>query len=361
MQKTNFRFIFAHKTERMQPTERYFPAEWEQQSLIQLTWPHADTDWAYCLKEITSTFLDLSEAITRYERLLIAGPDTDSIRQQLQARLSPEAMLRVCFCQCPTDDTWARDHGALTLLSRDRRPEKSALLDFRFNGWGEKFPSRNDNAISRHIAKAGLFASPLEDHDDFVLEGGSVESDGKGTIFTTSQCLLAPHRNQPLTAIEIEAELKKRLCAERVVWLHHGTLIGDDTDGHIDTIVRCAPDDTLIYIKCTDTSDEQYDDFAALEKELHALRTSDGRPYRLIPLPMPKAMYEGDYRLPATYANFVVINGAVIVPTYGQPETDSLAARAIGSAFPQRDIICIDASTVVRQHGSLHCLTMQYY
>ena len=345
----------------MQEPERYFPAEWERQSFIQLTWPHAGTDWAYCLDAITDTFVQLSAAITRYEDLLIVTPETESVRQLLSAHLTPEAMLRVKFCECPTDDTWARDHGALTLCCRDGKPGNALLLDFRFNGWGEKFPSMHDNAISRHIASAGLFASSLVSHDDFVLEGGSVESDGNGTVFTTSQCLLAPHRNQPLTEAEIEAELKRRLQASRVVWLHHGVLTGDDTDGHIDTIVRCAPNDTLLYVECHDPNDEQYDSFVALSEELHSLRTPTGLPYRLIALPMPQAIYEDGQRLPATYANFVVINGAVIVPTYGQPENDTLAAQLIGSAFPDRDIVCIDASTVVRQHGSLHCLTMQYY
>ena len=335
-----------------------FPAEWEPQRMVQLTWPHADTDWRDYLDEITETFLLLADAIATRERLLIVTPDTAATGQQLARRLSDKALRQVTLFECPTNDTWARDHGALTLLSDNGDRQ---LLDFQFNGWGKKFPADLDNAINRRMAAAGIFDTPLADHNDFVLEGGSVETDGRGTVFTTNQCLLAPHRNQPLSIDDIEAELKERLHARRVVWLHHGQLIGDDTDGHIDTIVRCAPDDTLLYTACDDTDDEQYTDFKALEDELRTLRTESGTPYRLLPLPMPDAIFDNGDRLPATYANFLVVNGAVIVPIYGQPEKDSKAADIIRQAYPDRDIICIDASTIIRQHGSIHCLTMQYH
>lgn len=326
--------------------------------MIQLTWPHAATDWAYCLDEITATFLDLAEAITRYERLLVVTPDIAGTYQQLAQRLSVEALRQTTLFECPTNDTWARDHGALTLLANDGSQE---LLDFQFNGWGEKFPADLDNAINRRLADANLLGTPLSDHNDFVLEGGSVETDGCGTVFTTAQCLLAPHRNQPLTLEGIETQLKERLHARRIVWLHHGHLVGDDTDGHIDTIVRTAPDDTLLYIRCNDKRDPQHDDFQRLEKQLEELRTLDGKPYRLLPLPMPRALYDDDgERMPATYANFLVINGAVLVPTYNQTDNDQAAMRTIATAFPGRDIIGIDARQIIRQHGSIHCCTMQY-
>jgi len=194
---------------------------------------------------------------------------------------------------------------------------------------------------------------------DFVLEGGSIESDGKGTIMTTECCLMAPNRNQPMDKEDIEEELRFRLKAKRIIWLKHGSLIGDDTDGHIDTIVRLAPNDTLLYNKCTDENDEQYADFVALEEELKELRTLDGKPYKLIPLPQPDAIYDEGERLPATYANFLIINGAVLVPTYNQEEKDKEACEAIKKSFPDREIIAIDSRTIVRQHGSIHCRTMQ--
>ena len=338
----------------------YFPAEWQSQCFIQLTWPHAGTDWAYCLDEITETFIQMSEAITRYEPLLVVTPDTKATHDILAARLTPKAIRWVTLFECPTNDTWARDHGPLTLQVIGGG-EHARLLDFKFNGWGCKFPAELDNAISSRLALAGLLPHPLEDHNDFVLEGGSVESDGCGTIFTTSSCLLAPHRNQPMDRDEIERQLLRRLHAQRVVWLDHGILAGDDTDGHIDTIVRCASNDKLLYVRCDNKDDEHYEDFKALQRQLLDLRTLKGKPYQLLPLPMPDAIYEEGFRLPATYANFVILNGGVLVPTYGQPANDEWAIQTIARAFPGREVIPIDATTVIRQHGSLHCLTMQYH
>ena len=196
---------------------------------------------------------------------------------------------------------------------------------------------------------------------DFVLEGGSIESDGKGTVFTTSSCLLAPHRNQPMTKDEIEARLKRDLYAERVLWIDYGNLVGDDTDGHIDTLVRIAPNDTLLYIGCDDETDEQFDELKKMEEQLRTFRTLEGEPYKLVKLPTPRPILDEDNeRLPATYANFLIMNGAVLVPTYNQPDLDAEAMRLIGEVFPDREIVGIDCRSVIKQHGSLHCCTMQY-
>lgn len=308
------------------------PAEWEPQSGVQLTWPHALTDWAPMLDEITETYRQMADAIGRYEPVLIVEP--------------------------PSNDTWARDHAFITLTGGSG---KALLLDFKFNGWGEKFPADLDNAINRRLYDEGRVMGEYRDCLDFVLEGGSIESDGCGTVFTTSCCLLAPHRNQPLTREQIADELKRRLCARRIVWIDHGQLTGDDTDGHIDTLVRICPDDTLLYVGCDDPHDEQYCELRLMEEQLLTLRTLDGRPYRLVKLPMPRPIYDDDgQRLPATYANFLVVNGAVICPTYGQPDLDAEALRLIGQAFPGRDVIGIDSRPIIRQHGSIHCCTMQY-
>ena len=311
------------------------PAEWERQSAVQLTWPHAGTDWAFMLPEITAVYEEMKREISKREPVIIV----DDI---------------------PHNDTWARDHGFITV----EEDGQLRLLDFCFNGWGEKFPAELDNEINRHLYEQGLVKGIYEDHLDFVLEGGSIESDGKGTIFTTHCCLMAPHRNQPLTQAEIEERLKLWLGAERIVWLNHGSLIGDDTDGHIDTLVRICPNDTLLYIG----ADEDHPDLKAMEQELQTLRTLEGRPYRLLRLPLPRPIYDradelevrGE-RLPATYANYLVINGAVLVPTYDQPDLDAEALRIIGEAYPDREIVGIDCQAVIKQHGSLHCCTMQYY
>ena len=315
------------------------PAEWERQSAVQLTMPHEHTDWAPILPEILAVYEEMRREISKREPLIIV----DDI---------------------PHNDTWARDHGFITCLTPNPSPigegdEKVILLDFKFNGWGEKFPAELDNEINRHLYERGLVKGLYEDHLDFVLEGGSIESDGKGTIFTTTCCLMAPHRNQPLTQTEIEERLKEYLGAERIVWLNHGSLIGDDTDGHIDTLVRIAPDDTLIYTG----GDGDHPDLVEMEKELMELRTMEGKRYRLLKLPLPRPIYDTSAinRLPATYANYLVINGAVLVPTYNQSDLDAEAMRIIGEAFPDREIVGIDCRAVVQQHGSLHCCTMQYY
>ncbi len=342
-------------------TKYSLPPEWYPQSGIQLTWPHAHTDWADYLNQITVTFLEMTRAIARHEKVLIVTPYVDDVRAMVLSATDASLHSNIVFRPCPTNDTWARDHAFLSLLSADSPEEHPAqLVDFQFNGWGRKFEAAFDNRINARLFFEGAFRGTLVNRNEFVLEGGSVESDGRGTIFTTSQCLLAPHRNQPLSQAAITERLKRWLGAERIVWLDHGNLIGDDTDGHIDTIVRTAPDDTLLYIGTDNVNDPQHDDFKALEAQLQTLRTLDGHPYRLLRLPIPDAIHDGEDRLPATYANFVIINGAVLCPTYAQPHHDQEAVATLQKAFPDREIIPIDARTVIRQHGSLHCLTMQY-
>jgi len=319
------------------------PAEWEPQEGVQLTWPHAGTDWAPILNDITVVYHSMAREIARRERLIVVAPE-DAARDCVKII-------------CPTNDTWARDHGFISLVDDNGHRR---LLDYKFNGWGEKFEASLDNAINRRLYNLGEIAGEYSDNLDFVLEGGSIESDGRGTIFTTSQCLLAPHRNQPMTKAEIEERLRRDLCAERVLWIDYGNLIGDDTDGHIDTIVRVCPDDTLLYMGCDNPEDEQYEDLRKMEAQLQSFRTLEGKPYRLMKLPMPHPIYDGEDRLPATYANFLIINDAVLCPTYNQPDIDSEALRIIAKAFPDREIIGIDCCPVIRQHGSLHCCTMQF-
>ncbi len=338
----------------------YLPAEWEKQSAIQLTWPHEKTDWQEYLDDIFNTYAEMADAITRHENLIVVSPEPDVVRAYLSKTLSTKQLERVSFHKCPTNDTWARDHGFITLKDKEDNSKK-VLLDFKFNGWGEKFKANLDTKINRSLFDKAIVKGEYIDLNDFVLEGGSIESDGKGSVFTTSCCLLAPHRNQPLTQDEIENKLKDYLHAERIVWIDYGQLTGDDTDGHIDTLVRTAPNDTLVYVGCDDAADEQFNELKSMEEQLKGLRTIDGNPYRLLRLPMPDAMFYDDERLPATYANFIIINDAVVYPTYNQPEKDEEARRVIQQAFPDREMIGIDSSIVVRQHGSLHCCSMQLY
>jgi len=319
------------------------PAEWEEQCMVQLTWPHEATDWLPTLSEITATYVRMAVEIARRERLLIVAPEPNKALAAIRPYATNEEMGRISTFACPTNDTWARDHGFITLTCGDYK----RLLDFRFNGWGEKFESSLDNAINRRLFDARVVEGDYVDCTDFVLEGGSIESDGRGTVFTTSTCLLAPHRNQPLTKWQIEERLKRELCAERIVWLDCEQMVGDDTDGHIDTMVRVAPNNTLLY-----NEGLTFKDGAQADSSL--------KDFLLVPLPMPRPIIVDGEQLPATYANFLVINGAVLCPTYNQPDLDDNACQTIASAFPNREIVPIDCRNIIVQHGSLHCCTMQF-
>lgn len=329
--------------------------EWAPQSGVMLTWPHAGTDWAPMLDEVTGCYLRLAAAIAGRGPLLVVAPDAGAVRALLADALSAEAFGRVRVFACPTDDTWSRDHGFLTFGG-----PRPTLLDFRFNGWGGKFPAALDNAINARLYAAGLFDGDYRDCLGFELEGGSIETDGRGTLLTTSRCLLNANRNGGLSRGEAEQRLSHLLGVDRFLWLDHGALEGDDTDSHVDTLARLCPADTILY--CTaPAGDDHHDELAAMERELRAFRTREGRPYRLLALPLPAPVRDDDgQRLPATYANYLVMDSAVLVPTYAQPEADALALRVVAEAYPGREIVGVDCRALVRQHGSLHCATMQF-
>jgi agmatine/peptidylarginine deiminase len=329
------------------------PAEWEQQQAVMLAWPHAKTDWAYMLNEVEDCYEQIARAITKHAKLLIVAPDTSSI----QARLSDCDREKLYFLDIDTNDTWTRDYGPLTAETPGGKP---LILDFRFNGWGMKFAANFDNQATRTLLGRKVFSAPYECCKHLVLEGGSVESDGCGTILTTTCCLTAPNRNEPMSRSEVEAEVLSRFGARKMLWLDHGSLAGDDTDGHIDTLCRLAPGNAILYTGCADRNDEHYADLTAMAEQLRTLTNADGEPFHLIELPLPQAIFDDDgYRLPATYANYLVLNNAVLMPTYGQPMNDRLAADTLRVAFPDREIRCVDCRALIRQHGSLHCATMQ--
>lgn len=337
--------------------ETFLPAEWFPQSGVQLTWPHAGTDWNYMLPEVTECYLHMAYEIAIREKLLIVSPEPEKVKCLLEEKMPARVLDNIRWTQCPTNDTWARDHGFITLLNE----QGALLLDFRFNGWGMKFAANWDNRINRRLAETEILKGEYVNCLDFVLEGGSIESDGAGTILTTSECLLSPNRNDKLSREEIEVQLKEFFNARRVLWLDHGYLAGDDTDSHIDTLARFCPNDTIAYVQCTNPDDEHYRTLQLMEEQLRTFRTENGEPYRLLPLPMPAAIYDEDnQRLPATYANFLVTNRCVLMPTYGQPVTDDEARRVLQKAFPKFDITGIDCRALIRQHGSLHCCTMQF-
>lgn len=335
----------------------YLPAEWHEQEFVQLTWPHEHTDWAPMLDEVQKCYVAMARAIAAHARLVIVTPQPDLVRQQL-----PE-IEDIHIIRCDTNDTWARDHAFVTCLEDGERH----LMDYQFNGWGLKFAANLDNQINKTVAASGIISGAYHDKLDFVLEGGSIESDGVGTLLTTTSCLLAPNRNARYSKQTIETRLCEDLGAERVLWLRHGHLDGDDTDGHIDTLARFCDTKTIAYVRCEDKNDPHYASLRMMEEELKQFRTSTGEPYKLVPLPLPRPIYDKDtenignlQRLPATYANFLITNRAVLLPTYAQKDNDAKAVQALRSAFPRHDIIAIDCQVLIRQHGSLHCCTMQY-
>ena len=329
------------------------PAEWEAQDAVLLAWPHTDSDWQPILAQVIPVFLELTRQISRFEQVLIVTPEPEQVSKQiLSAGISLE---RIKIYPMPTNDTWSRDFGPITVLC-DHQPR---LLDFGFNAWGLKFAADQDNQITRRLHEAGAFGATSREISGLILEGGSIESDGAGTLLTTSECLLNPNRNPQLNQNQLEAELKQLLGAEQVLWLEHGYLAGDDTDSHIDTLARLCPEQTILYVRCDDPTDEHFSALQLMEKQLRSFRTLAGEPFRLLPLPWPQASYDDEgTRLPATYANYLVINDAVLVPSYSDP-ADTAAHHVIAAAFPDREIIPIDCRPLIWQHGSLHCVTMQ--
>lgn len=331
------------------------PAEWYPQSAVQLTWPHEETDWCSILDEVIPCFVEIAKAVVRHENLIIVCQDVDLVKTQLGDDIDYS---RVIFKTMPTNDTWARDHGAITVLENG----EPVIYDFTFNGWGMKFAAGLDNQITRNLHAQNTFAPNVayKNKLSFVLEGGSVESDGKGTLLTTAECLLSVNRNEHMSKEEVEQYLKDTLGFDRILWLNHGYLAGDDTDSHVDTLARLCDEQTIAYVKCDDRDDEHYEALARMEEELESFTTRDGSPYRLIELPMADAVeYDGE-RIPATYANFLIINNAVLLPFYNSPVKDELARQVLQAAFPDREVIGIDCSALIKQHGSLHCVTMQY-
>ncbi|MDR3704871.1 MAG: agmatine deiminase family protein [Paludibacteraceae bacterium] len=331
------------------------PAEWAPQSGVQLTWPHEKTDWKNILNEVIPCFAAIASEIAKREKLLIICHDKEVVNLQLSTNINRD---NVQLVEMETNDTWARDHGGISVFVNN----EPYIYDFCFNGWGMKFPANLDNLITRNLYfQRNVFEGNVgyQNMLHCVLEGGSIESDGKGTILTTAECLLSENRNEYKSQEEIEDYLKTIFGAERVLWLNNGYLAGDDTDSHIDTLARFCTKDTIAYVQCTDNTDEHFEELKLMEDELQAFRTLDGKPYNLIPLPMADEVIDDEDRLPATYANFLIVNEAVLYPTYNSAK-DEIAKQQLQKAFPDHEIVGINCLSLIKQHGSLHCVTMQY-
>lgn len=316
----------------MRPTLK---AEWERHGAVMLSWPHSRTDWNYMLAEVQACYRDIIAALERAgEHVVVLAPAAEAPEFDSE---------RITVIHVDTNDTWIRDYGPLTLTD-------GTLLDFRFNAWGQKFASNLDNQTTASLARLKALKAPVSCEKDMVFEGGSIESDGRGTLLTTACCLLAPNRNEPMGREAIERELLRRLGARKLIWLDCEPLSGDDTDGHIDTIARLAPGNTILYTP-----------LPGLQEQLREMTNADGEPFNLIELPAPDPIADPDDAspLPATYANYLATERAILLPVYGQPLNDRRAAQTLQVVFPDRDIIEVDCRALIRQHGSLHCATMQ--
>lgn len=332
------------------------PAEWEPQDAVMLTWPHKGTAWNWIIDEVTELYEALATVISDYADVIIAAPEDElaSIRARLEAMGAP--MEYIYLYPCVSNDTWTRDHGPLSVETADG----FKLLDFKFNGWGNKFPHELDDQVTRQLFAQHAFPHATLEEQDWVLEGGSVETDGQGTLLTTSSCLLNKNRNPDLHKADIEARLKVAFGVRKINWLDHGYLAGDDTDSHIDTLARLCPNNTIVYTACDDTQDEHYVSLRKMEEQLKTFTDADGKAYRLLPLPWAGEVLGRDSgsRLPATYANFLVVNEVVLVPIYDLP-MDEEALEVISQAFPGFEIMGIPCLSLIEQGGSLHCITMQ--
>ena len=352
-----------------------FPAEWESQAAVLLAWPHADTDWAPWLKEVEQSYVELARAIlARAGLLLLVKNKTLEARAlRLIDRDEARASGKLRTTRYDYDDTWLRDTGPLTLskdgLGTDTL-SKHALntvaadgsatfrwLDFSFTGWGGKYGASKDDKIIQHLAGLQEFAAIEHVPISFALEGGAIESDGAGTLLTTWNCLSKRHPDK--SRAQIETILLQNLSVQRILWLEHGELAGDDTDAHIDTLARFAGTDCIVYQSCDDASDPHFAPLGAMAAEIAQLKLVGGNPYRSIALPWAPTLTASDgRRLAASYANYLVLNGAILMPGYGV-ESDIAASMQLSLAFPQHEIVVVPARSLIEQNGSLHCVTMQ--
>lgn len=323
---------------------KYLIGEFEEQSFTQIIFPHAKTDWNCCLEDAQRNFIEIIKSIIKYQKCLVVCANLADVKSKFQEHQN------LFFVEYQTDDCWARDISALCVFKDD----KVQLLDFEFNGWGGKFDAQKDDAMTKNIVH---HYNTTTKQINFILEGGAIESNGVDTILTTSKCMLNTNRNTHLDALQITQKLNQYFGASKILYLNHGYLAGDDTDSHIDTLARFISKETIMYIKSTDRDDEHYLELEMMEKELFVFAKEHN--FKLIALPMTDALYFEGERLPATYANFLFLNGAVLVPTYGVKQ-DADALRIFRDTFKDRDIIPIECSTLIRQHGSLHCVTMNF-
>lgn len=318
----------------------FFPAEWNNQDAIVIAWPTEHTDWHSNLLDTQRTVTKIIDQISDHQKIIL-------LHHQATSYPFRELNDNIHIFHLNYDDTWTRDFIGISTYDNGH----PIFNNFEFNAWGNKFKNNNDNKVNIQLDSLLSKNTEMINHSNIILEGGSIESNGNGIVLTTEKCLLNKNRNNNLNKKEIESYLKSTLLIDEIIWLSHGVIKGDDTDAHIDTLARFCNQDTIAY--SIDSSSE----LIAMEEELQTLAQSNSKKFNLIPLPIPNYTLKGK-RLPATYTNFLITNNKVLVPVYNKPE-DEFAIKQFKSCFNTREVVPINCEALIRQGGSLHCLTMQ--
>ncbi len=328
----------------------YYPAEWTPHAATWISWPHNPATWPDKFEPVPAVYAAFVRAVAPFEPVHILAGRESVMRQ---AREMVGDVPNVTLHDIATNDAWVRDYGPLFLTGRERLPP--AMVDFRYNAWGGKYPpfDLDDRAAAKINESLGM----KRFDPGVILEGGSIDVNGRGTLLTTESCLLNPNRNPHLSPSQVERYLADYLAASKVIWLH-GDMAGDDTDGHIDQLARFVDESTVVAAVEEDPSDENFEPLAENWRRLQSATDQDGRKLTVLPLPMPRAKFHDGQRLPASYANFYIANGVVVVPTFDDP-ADAIAVETLGQCFAGRRIEPIGALDLVWGLGAFHCMTQQ--
>lgn len=337
-----------------------FPAEFAPQRAMWLSWPHKEASWPGKLQTIYKPYCEFILQVSRHQAVCINVAD-EAMKQfalgelkRYESLVEGARLSEVTFYFNPTNDAWCRDHGPAFVVNR--KTGEKAIVDWGYNAWGDKYPPYDlDDVIPTRIGEALGHKVFLP---NIVMEGGSVEFNGKGTLLTTTACLLNKNRNPHLSQKQIEEYLMEYYGVDHILWLGDG-IVGDDTDGHIDDITRFVNEDTVVTVVEEDRNDDNYELLQENLKLLKGMRLQDGKPLKVIELPMPKAVIYEDQRLPASYANFYIANKCVIVPTFRDTVNDRRALDILQGCFPDREVIGIDSTDLIWGLGSFHCLSQQ--
>ncbi len=332
-----------------------FPPEWIKHEATWLSWPHKEESWPGKIDKIYPVYSEFVKLLAKSEKVRINVNDEAAKASAISHLEQAGADLtQVEFFFHPTNDAWCRDHGPAFLIN-PKADKKKVIVDWNYNAWGNKYPPYDlDDVIPTLIGKQ--FDIPVF-NPGIVMEGGSVEFNGKGTVLTSTCCLLNPNRNPQLNQSQIEKYLFDYYGMEQVLWVNEG-IVGDDTDGHIDDTVRFVNEDTVLTVVETDVNDENYTLLQDNLKDLNKMRLLNGRQLNIIELPMPDAVVYDGMRLPASYANFYISNKHVIVPTY-RCSKDDIALEVIAKCFPEREVAGLDSTDIIWGLGSFHCLSQQ--